>query len=187
VFARIQKKTGFSAADHIAEKRRRMRMIDRRAPMDPARREALEADAEKWILHYGGKAMFPYPFSDGHRAIIAESIAAAKTGTGAVVAAPRGEGKTTVFRAVSMYLVVRKIVRFPVLVGWKHGDAKEALKTWLRMLNDSQEFRDDYPEYCQPFEHSVHALSLRNLTWADTEKNHVPGFAWRDCVSVCAR
>ena len=158
-----------SVADRVARHRRHGRMIERRKPESITRRKRLEGDPEKWLVHYCGKTMFPYPFSHGHKAIISETIAAAKTGTGAAVAAPRGEGKTTVLRGVTVYLVSKKIVRFPVLVGWKHSDAKAAIRLWLRMLTDSAEFRADYPEFTQPFEHSTHATALKNLTWKDTE------------------
>jgi len=167
-FATIQNQSSFNSAEHAASKRKATRQIERRKPDNPARRKRLEKDPPAWLRHYGGKAMFPYAFSSGHLAIISGTIEAARTGTGSAVAAPRGEGKTTVNRGVAVYLVVKRIVRFPVLVGWKHGDAKEALKTWLRMFTDSPEFKADYPEYCQPFEHSTHATALRNLAWADT-------------------
>lgn len=169
-FAKIQTQSGFNAAEHAAKKRKVNRRIPRRKPENLPRRQRYERDPAAWLRFYGGHAMFPYPFSDGHKAIIDKTITAARTGAGVAVAAPRGEGKTTVFRGVTVYLVVKAIVRFPVLVGWKHGDAKEALKTWMRMFTDSVEFRADYPEFCQPFEHSTHATALRNLAWEDTEQ-----------------
>ncbi len=170
-FAKLQSQTGFHASDHKAKVRRTERMLDRRKPANKARRKRYEKDPEAWLKYYGGPAMFPRPFSEGHKAIISETVNAAVTGTGTAVAAPRGEGKTTVYRGVAVYLVVKNMVRFPVLVGWKHNDAKEALKTWLRMFTDTPRFQADYPEYCQPFEHSTHATALRNLLWSDTEES----------------
>ena len=158
-----------SVADRVAKHRRTGRMIARREPENIRRRKRLEKDPQKWLVHYCGKQSYPYPFSDGHKAIISETIEAAKTGTGSAVAAPRGEGKTTVLRGVTVFLVATRVVRFPVLVGWKHRDAKAALRLWQRMLTESEEFRADYPELTQPFEHSTHATALKNLTWKDTE------------------
>ena len=87
-FAKIQTQTGFHAAEHAAKKRRATRQINRRKPANLSRRRRYERNPEAWLRFYGGRAMFPYPFSDGHKAIIHETIAAAQTGTGAAVAAP---------------------------------------------------------------------------------------------------
>ena len=150
---------------HAANKR----AITRRQCADPKRRRRMEKDTAKWLMYYM-RAAFPFPWSEGHRAIIHNSEHAAATGTGTTVAAPRGEGKTTVLRGVAINLVARGIVRFPVLAGWKHNDAAAAYKMWLRMLCDSPEFQADYPEITQPFEISTHATALKLLTWADTGK-----------------
>ncbi len=160
-----------------AEQKAKKRKVQRSIPRPKLTRKQLadrkrrEKDPEGWLLYYGGKAMFPCPFSDGHKEIIHNTIDAAKTGTGSATAAPRGEGKTSVLRGVGVYLVAAKIVRFPVIVGWKHGDAKAALVSWLRMFTERETFACDYPHICAPFMHSVHATGLRNLTWKDTEKN----------------
>jgi len=156
------------AQDRFKAKRR---SIERRPREDPKRRARLEAIPEAWLMHYIGANSFPFPFSSAHKAMIREAVASADTGTGSAVAAPRGEGKTTVFRAVAFYLVAIKKLKFPVLVGWKHGDAKAALKLWLRMLTQSKEFQADYPEFTQPFEVTTHSAAMKNLTWADTGEN----------------
>jgi len=157
-------------ADRQSDSRAGKRLVDERPPEDPERRERLEQDPEAWLMHYCGPSMFPFPFSDGHKAIIRETIEAAKTGTGAAVAAPRGEGKTTTLRGVAVYLVATGVVRFPVLVGWKHRDAKTAMRLWLRMLSESPEFAADYNEFTAPFIHSTHATALKNLAWRQSGK-----------------
>ena len=81
-FAKIQTQTGFHAAEHAAKKRRATRRIPRRKCANPAQRRRYERNPEAWLRFYGGKAMFPYPFSDGHKAIIRETIAAAHLGHG---------------------------------------------------------------------------------------------------------
>jgi hypothetical protein len=94
--------TGTSQAEYKARQRRVSRSIDRIKIQNPDLRKKLEADPEAWLMHYCGTHMFPYAFSEGHKAIIRETIEAAKTGTGAAIAAPRGEGKTTVLRGVAV-------------------------------------------------------------------------------------
>jgi hypothetical protein len=96
------------------------------------------------------------------------AIKAARTGTGVAVAAPRGEGKTTVLRGICLYLVATKQARFPVMAGWTHRAATESFRIWLRMLHNSPEFAADYPELCQPFEESTHSSRIKGLVWADT-------------------
>jgi hypothetical protein len=156
-----------SVAEMMAENRRLSRQIkkDNETPTMKQRRKDLEKDPEAWLQYYGGKFMFPYPFGKAHKEIIHGTIEACRTGTGFSGAAPRGEGKTTVFRGVTVYLEAKRLVRFPVLVGWKHGDAKEAMKTWLRMFTESPNFVRDYWYICKPFLHSTHATALRNLCW----------------------
>ena len=69
------------AATRKQQQRIRERQIERREPEDRSRRRRLEKDPEAWLMHYCGKAMFPYDFSEGHKAIIRETIGAAATGT----------------------------------------------------------------------------------------------------------
>jgi hypothetical protein len=110
-------------------------------------------------------AAFPLPFGDAHHKIIQSAIDAADTGSGVAVAAPRGEGKTTILRGISLYLVATGRARFPVMAGWTHKSAKEAFRLWLRMLHVSPELRADYPELTQPFEESTHSARIKNLIW----------------------
>jgi len=142
------------------------RAIDRRKCADPRRRKRLEKSPCDWLRHYM-PAAFPLKWSAGHRAIIDGAVQAAKSGTGEAVAAPRGEGKTTLLRAMSLYLMAIKVVRFPVMAGWTHKAAGEAYRLWLRMLHSSPEFCADYPELTQPFEESIHAARLRSMWWRD--------------------
>jgi hypothetical protein len=155
-----------------AEKKRafdqRKRMIERRAVEDPGRRSRLEKTPSLWLRHYM-PAAFNLEWSVGHRAMIDGAIKAAKTGTGVAVAAPRGEGKTTVLRGICLYLVATGQARFPVMAGWTHRAATESFRIWLRMLHSSPEFAADYPELCQPFEESTHSARIKGLLWDDGE------------------
>jgi hypothetical protein len=151
----------------VAAFRARQRGIERRLCEDQARRKRLEADPVKWMRHYLENT-FPLPFSAGHLRLIGNIVIAAKTGEGTATAQPRGEGKTTVCRGALLYLVFARIVRFPVIVGWKHLDAREGFGQWLTMLTGNPRLLADYPEICQPYERSIHATALRNLTWSDT-------------------
>jgi len=158
-----------SKAEQMRIQREAERGIDRRPCEDMARRTKLEADPVAWLAWYMAGS-FPLSFSKAHIAIINGAIQAARSGTGVAVAAPRGEGKTTILRGVSLYLVATKQARFPVLAGWTHKAASEAFRTWLRMLHNSERYQADYPEMTQPFEESTHSTRLKNLTWSDTKE-----------------
>lgn len=166
----VKRETGAaSSADRVKALRERQRALDCQPCADPARRKRLERDPVKWLRWYMETA-FTFPFSDGHLLLIERVIHAAKTGEGTATAQPRGEGKSTILTGVLIYLVVTGVLRFPVLVGWKHDDAKKALASWLRMLCDNERFAADYPEICTPFRHSTHATALKNLTWKHNGK-----------------
>ena len=159
-----------SATTRKQDQRKRDRSIPHRQVDDVARRNRLEKNAPDWLMWYMGENTFPYDWSESHREIIHNAENAGITGTGAAVAAPRGEGKTTIMRGMAINLLARRIVRFPVLAGWVKGHADEAFQRWLQMLAESPKFAADYPELTQPFEESTHNLALRNFTWSDSDK-----------------
>ena len=163
------KRTGRPAtsAERKAAHDARKRAIAPRPCANKARRRRLERDPAAWLRYYM-PGSFPLPWSDSHRAIIKAAINAAKTGTGAAVAAPRGEGKTTVLRGVCMYLVATRKARFPLMAGWTHRAAGDGFRMWMQMLHGSPRFRADYPDLTQPFEDSTHAARMRLLTWETT-------------------
>ena len=128
---------GVQSMDARARKekqRRTERAIARRQCADPKRRAKMERDTPRWLRFYMGERTFPAPWADSHMEIIHNAEHAATTGTGTAVAAPRGDGKTTIYRGVSVNLLARRIIRFPVLAGWIKGQADEAFMRWLQML-----------------------------------------------------
>ena len=158
-----------SKAEQKRIERQRERSIDRAECADSERRKRLEADPPAWLCHYCPDAMFPAPFSAAHLDIIENCLWSVTNGAGSATAIPRGDGKTTVYFGLSLFLLARRIIRFPVLVNWKHVDASEALSSWLYMLSENEEFGEDYPELCQPFRLSTHPVRLQKLIWSDTE------------------
>lgn len=145
--------------------RKKEREVELLSVENEARRRRLEKDTPAWLRWYLNNA-FPYPFSTSHIDLIEGIEWAARTGEGFADAEPRGQGKSTTARGVTVKLVSTGIVRFPVLVNWKHSDAKDALGLWLKTLCDNPRFAADYPEICAPFIRSTHATALKNLTWA---------------------
>ena len=160
-----------TSAEKFRAFKQRARMIDLPPVDDMARRKRLErpGNEPKWLLHYL-PAAYPFPFSKGHLTLIGNVIDSVATGEISATAQPRGEGKTTVLRGLTVCLLATYRIRFPVLVGWKHSDATAAFELWLRMLCQSPEFAADYPEIATPFTFSTHATALKSLTWAHNEE-----------------
>lgn len=159
-----KKKAPKTTLERVQKFRNKARQIELPAVEDMSRRKEKEQSPEEWLKYYMAAA-YPFPFSTGHIDLMRNTVYAAKTGTGTATAQPRGEGKTTVLRGMSLYITVLQLVRFPVLVGWKHSDAHAAMKIWLHMLTNSKEFAADYPEFCTPFLYSTHKTALSNLIW----------------------
>lgn len=156
-----------SSTERSRTHRAAMKQIDRRKPESVLRRNRLEADPAAWLQHYMPGA-FSLDWSKGHHAMIDGAISASRSGMGVAVAAPRGEGKTTVLRGVCLYLMATKVCRFPLMAGWTHKSAKAGFKLWLNALHLSPELHADYPELTQPFEESIHNGRLKTLEWSDT-------------------
>lgn len=154
-----------NSAARVSRFRKKEREIELPPIEDERRRARLERNTDAWLRWYLPNA-FPWPFAKSHHALIEGIEWAAKTGEGFSDAEPRGQGKSTVARGVSVKLAATGVVRFPVLVNWKHADAKDALGLWLKTLCDNPRFAADYPEICAPFIRSTHATALKNLTWA---------------------
>lgn len=157
-----------SDAARQRDSRAKRRMIVRRPCADRRRRTRLEKCPEQWLRYYIGPEVFEAPFSSAHKETISNTLWSVENGTGSATAIPRGDGKSSVFFGLALYLTVTGKIRFPVVVTWKHVDASEAIAAWVNILSDNERFKADYPEYCQPFEHSTHLTALRNMTWADT-------------------
>lgn len=159
-----QRKTPDVSNSRVERFRKKEREVELLPVEDMRRRTRLEKDTASWLRFYMPNS-FPYPFCKSHHALIEGIEWAAKTGEGFADAEPRGQGKSTTARGVAVKLAATGVIRFPVLVNWKHIDAKAALELWLKTLCDNQMFAADYPEICAPFMRSTHATALKNLTW----------------------
>ena len=155
-----------SGAERKAEHDTRRRTLKRMTCANPARRADLESDPPRWLQYYC-PALFNLPFADSHRDIIKAVVDSSDNAMNVVVAAPRGEGKTSILRAMSIFLIVTGRCRFPVLGGWTGKAAKIGWRQWKIMLT-SPRFAEDYPEYAQPFMESTNSTRLGSLVWEDT-------------------
>jgi hypothetical protein len=155
-----------SGALRKAEHDQRRRTLIRAVCADAKRRADLEAQPEKWLQYYF-PGLFYLPFADSHRDIIKAVVDSSDNAMNVVVAAPRGEGKTAILRAMALFLLVTGRCRFPVLGGWTGKAAKIGWRQWKIWLT-SKRFAEDYPEFAQPFVESTNATRLGSLVWNDT-------------------
>jgi hypothetical protein len=156
----------------LAEKHR---VIVRREPLNPLLRRKLEKKPEKWLKYYLEED-FPLPWGNTHKKIIKSAVKAIKSGTSMVVAAPRGDGKTTVLSGMALWAVFTKQVEYPLVVGYTGAAAKRLHRKWLLALSGNPRLQEDYPEITQPFEKAV-SRGIAHLTWLldDPNKKAGPG------------
>lgn len=112
-------------------------------------RLALEKDVEAW-LRYFGHDEFTREFTDQQREMIAAILRAVRDGGDQAIAAPRGEGKTSLCEWVLMYAVVTGLVRFAVLFSATGPDAESCLKSIRERFEDNERLAQLYPEVCDP-------------------------------------
>ena len=133
-----------------------------------ARRTRLEACPEDWLKYYMGQA-FRLSWADSHKAMIHNAIASAESGSGMVVAAPRGDGKSAILRGVALYLLLTGRINFPLVAPWTARNATAHFKAWIKFISEKgSRLSEDYPEYLQPFEISTNTAKLKHLKWEDT-------------------
>lgn len=82
---------------------------------------------------------------------MAEAIlTAAKFGGDQAIAAPRGEGKTTITECVVTYCVLTGITNFPLILAATGPDAERILANIKSQLEDNELLYEDYQEVCGP-------------------------------------
>ena len=137
--------------DLMAKKRASQRDIAIPPPLDPARRLRCESDPALWLSTY-----FPDKFFEGwtedRLAMVHSIIDAAKYGGDQSIAGPRGEGKTTLAILTALYLMIRHLSTFPVVIGKNADKAKKEVRDIVEQLQQNEIFAADYPEIAIPFQ-----------------------------------
>lgn len=143
--------------------------VDRVPCADPARRARLEADPVEWLRHYLA-ATYTRPFERPHIEIVQGVMRAHETRGRFVVAAPRGDGKSSILWGMILYLELTGRERYPVCVPWADKALKRAFRFWKNALCFNDLLGADYPEFCAPFRHAKGVPQrVTCTTWRDTE------------------
>ena len=139
--------------DYDIERKRRKRAaaceVFIPAVVDPARRAAAEADIYLFLKTYFPEKFYN-PFTDDHRLIVEEILYRAKVGGDKAVAAPRGEGKTTIAECVLIYCLLLGLLKFPVVVAATGKHANQILSNIKHEMEFNDLLHEDYPEVCEP-------------------------------------
>lgn len=137
-----------------AERKKQSRLQARRVHISVSaaslrRRTRLEKDVRKWLRHYFPE-VFEYDFTANQTAIVDAILTAATEGGDQSIAAPRGDGKTSIAECVIVYCVLKGILLFPVIFSATGDDAERILGNIKQRLEENERLVEDYNEVCGP-------------------------------------
>ncbi len=135
----------------MAKKRAAERDLAIPIPLDITRRIDAERDPQRWLNVYFAE-IFREAWTDDRLAMLHSIIDAALYGGDQAIAGPRGEGKTTIATHAALYLMVRGLSTFPVVIGKSQGKAQLELKSIKEQLQQNELFIADYPEIGVPMQ-----------------------------------
>lgn len=122
---------------------------------NPLRRLAAEADSQLFLETYLGDRFFD-PWTDDRRRMLSEIRYRSEHGGDKAIAAPRGEGKTTLAECeVGVSSIVTGRLKFPLIVAATGPDATRILRNIKEMYEFPQPsgcdaLAEDFPEVCAP-------------------------------------
>jgi len=116
---------------------------------DRRRRTNCEKDVFLWLRTYLGHKFY-HPFTKHHEAMISAVLHRARHGGDQAIAAPRGEGKTSIVEGVLLFAVLTGVLAFPVAVGATREHAQEIIDNVKHELEHNDVLAADYPEVCDP-------------------------------------
>jgi hypothetical protein len=118
-------------------------------PVDLQRRRALLADPVAFLKYYFAERFWS-PFADYQREMIQLIIDVAEFGGDQAIAAPRGDGKTEITKAMIVYLICRGLVRFPLVIAASGTFASRIFDDIRRHFDSNEKLIEDFPELCVP-------------------------------------
>lgn len=119
---------------------------------DPWRREQCLKDPERFLRTYNptGEKGFTSPFAIHHKKMIEAIHERAISGGDKAVAAPRGDGKTTVAEWMLIYIFLAELVRSAVLIAATRKHAERSFKYIKRQFAFNDMLCEDFPEISAP-------------------------------------
>lgn len=137
---------GTSESERKYEKRATTRDLVIHQIKNPARREALKHDDIAWLQTYLPH-VFYHPFTPTRVQLVEEISRCLRFGTRKCVAAPRGDGKSTLTKYLSLKYALEHVVEFLLILAATKSKADKILADIKRQLRNPQNaaLREDYP------------------------------------------
>lgn len=129
--------------------RQAVSVVEIRKCQDREWRELLESDVSDWLRWFGYHE-FTRQFTAQQLEMIQAILRAIKHGGDQSIAAPRGEGKTSLCEWVLMYATLTGLVQFSVLFAATGADAESSLETIRERFASNERLAESYPEVCDP-------------------------------------
>jgi len=139
-------------------------------------REMLESDAFEWLRWFGHEE-FSREFTGQQKEMIAAILQAITHGGDQSIAAPRGEGKTSLCEWVIQYAVLTGLVKFVVLFAATGPDAESSLNSIRARFEENDRLFEYYPEVCGPVR-ALEYTAQRARTQTVTGSRHDNGEAF---------
>lgn len=136
------------------------------------RREAALADVYSFLdLYFGHR--FYNPFTKMHRDMVQEILYLAMHGGALAIAAPRGEGKTTIAECMMIYCVLRGVLKFPLILAATGPDADRILDNIKNEFETNELLGCDFPEVCDPIIALEGGTSRQNMQTVGGERTRL--------------
>ena len=128
------------------EKRRKSRIVRHAdpGPRAKAERTRLEKDLGAWLRHHGGKA-FSAPWSPDHLRVIEKAAIAIRRGGLFAVAMPRGQGKSTILKWLTLYVLLTGRRKYVVIVAATAELAQGIIEFCRQQIMESESLHAHYP------------------------------------------
>lgn len=138
-------------AERKAAARAAQRDLALRVPVNVERRLACLDDSELFLTTYFPDVFYE-SFTADRRDMHQSIVRAAMYGGDQAIAGSRGEGKTKLAIYTALYLTMRGLSRFPIVIGKNQRKSEAELRTVREKLQQSPLLLEDFPELCLPFQ-----------------------------------
>lgn len=143
-----------ASAEHERKKSHASRLVEFEVTSTSLRRRKIqERDIVRWLRYYFAD-VFTRPLTEQQIQMAHAILHAAAHGGDQAIAAPRGEGKTTITECVVVYCVLTNLLAFPLILAATGPDAERILANIKGHFEDNERLHEDYNEVCAP----IHAL-----------------------------
>jgi len=119
-------------------------------PAEPNRRYDALQDGELFLTTYFSEVFFE-PFTTDRRDMHNSIVRAAMYGGDQAIAGTRGEGKTKLAIYTALFLTLKGLSPFPIVIGKNQRKSEGELRTVREKLQQSELLLADFPELCMPF------------------------------------